>query len=630
MFGQAQKTLISSGEITLMSKFMNYNNKTQYITDMNSILKFLAAACLAFALCCCSGNNSGNTKTDSDEFDDMFEKVVTEKSQDKSNAIINKAFGEGRISGAQEKYLKAMVVFKDFEHFDSVITMCQPLVEQPEVKADKKLLYRIYALMANAAEGCGSYGDMIQYASKTESLAKELGKIDKEQEMAGTVGYGMVLLGRGKDGMQMIDNGLHTLAPLTDWNCKNSYIILSKIKIAALDEMDDFGNIMPVCQDLMTRLDDMASHPEKITNMPEEWKTNSKAFSQAIDFYRSQTLAYMTYSYAKTGQDDKARQALKEFDKTAFSKSLDAKRTIVEALGELELYDRMLATYDEIDKNSGGDTISHAYSEELQFRAKAASAVGDYASARRYLRRTIALNDSLHKRIDQEQMARMLSVYKVHEERIKASEASSRARVLLIIIVALAVIVVVTVSLAIRILKQNREMKAKNKTMVGIIDRANKYQEVYVNQLQQNDEKRDETGKNEAKGQYVAPQAKEVAETEDNEDRHIFLEIEQYLREKKMYLECDFQRQTLIDELHIDRNKIGRLIREYSGFPNLSAYINSFRLQHACKLLAETDSRTTIDSIAKQSGFTTVRTFQRLFKELYGMTPAEFREAKQR
>lgn len=36
----------------------------------------------------------------------------------------------------------------------------------------------------------------------------------------------------------------------------------------------------------------------------------------------------------------------------------------------------------------------------------------------------------------------------------------------------------------------------------------------------------------------------------------------------------------------------------------------------------------TIDSVAQQSGFTTIRTFQRLFKEKYGMTPVEFREAK--
>ena len=117
-------------------------------------------------------------------------------------------------------------------------------------------------------------------------------------------------------------------------------------------------------------------------------------------------------------------------------------------------------------------------------------------------------------------------------------------------------------------------------------------------------------------------------EIEEDEDKHLFLLIDKAMREKKMYLDCDFQRQTLIDELHLDRNKIGRLIRKYSGYQNLSAYINSYRLEHACNILTNDDMRTTIDNISRQSGFTTIRTFQRLFKEAYGMTPAEFREAK--
>ena len=95
-----------------------------------------------------------------------------------------------------------------------------------------------------------------------------------------------------------------------------------------------------------------------------------------------------------------------------------------------------------------------------------------------------------------------------------------------------------------------------------------------------------------------------------------------------MYLAIDFQRQTIVDEMGIDRNKIGKLIHDFSGFPNLSAYINSFRLEYAYRLLLRGDTGLTIEDVARQSGFATLRTFQRLFKDAYGMTPAEFREAK--
>ena len=593
---------------------------------MIKIYRIVAAACMAITLCCCG--NSDNTKTDSDEFDDMLNTIITEENQDKAYSIIENAHSNGQINNGQRSYLRAVIVFKDRERFDSVITLCQPLVELPEVKADNKLLYRIYALMANAAEGYGNYADMIQYATKTEKLAKHLGRFDKQQEMMGTVGYGMTLLGRSKEGMRMIDKGLDNLRGRTEWNCHNSYIILSKIKIAALDEMEDFVLILPVCKDILKNLAYMKNYPERITKMPKEWADNKETFAKAIDFYRTQALAYMTYSYAKTSQDDKAREVLKEFYKTEYARTLYAKRIIVEALGELEMYDRMLDIYDEIDKNNGSDTISHAYSEELQFKARAASAAGDKELARRYLRRTIALNDSLHKRLDQEQMARMLSVYKVNEEKQKADKAASETKMLLIIIIALATITLITVILAVRILHQNKEMKEKNKSIVGIIDKIHKYKRNYVDQLQKEDEKRDETDENERKEQPLEHRKKTKEEIEENEDKHLFLLIDRTLREKKLYLDCDFQRQTLVDELHLDRNKIGRLIRKYSGYPNLSAYINSYRLEHAYNALANDDIRTTIDNISRQSGFTTVRTFQRLFKDAYGMTPAEFREAK--
>lgn len=596
---------------------------------MKELKNIFYIAALATLLASCIANTS-DTKTDSDEFDDMFDSAVTSETPQKANSIITKAFNEKRITEGQYGYLNAVVVFKNFMRFDSVLTMCQPLLETHEVKTDDKLRYRIYALMANAAEGSASYADMIKYASETVKLAHKLGKIDKEQEMRGTVGYGIVLLGKSPEGLRMINSGLAALEKRTEWNCMNSYIILSKIKIAALDEINDFNGIQKTCNIVLRRIERMKNHPEEITAMPKEWANNKEAFAQAIDFYRSQILAYNTYSYAKLGEKEKAEESLKEFDNTAYSKTLDAKRVIVPALGELGLYGRMLSTYDEIDKSCGSDTITTAYSQELQYRAKAASSTGDYALARRYLRRTIFLNDSLHTKTDQEQMARMLSLYKVHEEQLKASNAKSAAKLMLIIIVALLVITLISMVLAYRILRQNKQMKIKNKSMVDIIDWAYKYRAEYVKQLQQNDKKHDETDKNNI-AQPIQPSSEaQINNEESDEDKHLFLLIDQKMSEGKAYLDSDFQRQTLVDELHIDRNKIGRLIREYSGYPNLSAYISSYRLKHAYDLLSNGDTKMTIDMVSKESGFTTVRTFQRLFKEAYGMTPIEFREAKQR
>lgn len=598
---------------------------------MRKLIIFSVSLITILTFCCCGDKGTPAVSSADKNFDAMFDRVVTSPGIDSAKVAISTAAEKGEISEGQKKYLEAVVVYRGFMRFDSVLTMCQPLVEKPEVKADKLLLYRIYALMANAAEAYGSYADMIQYASRTVTLARELGKIDKEQEMIGTVGYGMVLLGRSSEGLQMIDKALATLARQRDWNCCNSYIILSKIKIGSFDELNRPDGVLDVCRDVLDKLDDMEDNPDNITNMPSEWKTNKDSFIAALSLYRSQMNAYMAYAYAKIGQRENAMKSLADFDKSSYSSSPDANRIIVLALGELGLYDRMLATYRAIDNEIGGDTINQAYSEELQFKAKAASSVGNYAEARQYLRRTIALNDTLYKLRDQEQMARMLTVYKVHDEQVKANAASSAAKMMLVIVVALTVITVVTIVLMILIYRQNRYVNMKNKRLVGMIESMYDYKEKYKELVKEKENKIDETAEN-----CINQEEKTIEKLDaplenmytDSNDAHLFAKMDIMIREKEMYLDPDFQRQTLVDELGIDRNKIGKLIHDFSGCSNLSAYINSFRLEYACRLLLRGDNGLTIDNVARQSGFSTVRTFQRLFKEAYGMTPAEFREAR--
>ncbi|MBC7959574.1 MAG: helix-turn-helix transcriptional regulator, partial [Vallitaleaceae bacterium] len=58
---------------------------------------------------------------------------------------------------------------------------------------------------------------------------------------------------------------------------------------------------------------------------------------------------------------------------------------------------------------------------------------------------------------------------------------------------------------------------------------------------------------------------------------------------------------------------------------NLNDYLNSFRLNYAVHLI-----RTTHKSLAEiynESGFDSQRTFNRVFKNTYEMTPSKFRES---
>lgn len=84
----------------------------------------------------------------------------------------------------------------------------------------------------------------------------------------------------------------------------------------------------------------------------------------------------------------------------------------------------------------------------------------------------------------------------------------------------------------------------------------------------------------------------------------------------------DISLQAVADELGISRCYISRIFsrRLHIGF---SDYINSLRIRSACELLKT--SQNSVTEIAYAVGYNSVRTFDRCFMSVRGMTPKEYR-----
>ncbi|MEE1006078.1 MAG: AraC family transcriptional regulator [Acutalibacteraceae bacterium] len=76
------------------------------------------------------------------------------------------------------------------------------------------------------------------------------------------------------------------------------------------------------------------------------------------------------------------------------------------------------------------------------------------------------------------------------------------------------------------------------------------------------------------------------------------------------------------EELHLSKYYISRLINNRLK-QNFNEYINNLRISEACNLLRETDEK--IADISEDVGFGTIRSFNRAFKLVMGLSPAEYR-----
>lgn len=78
--------------------------------------------------------------------------------------------------------------------------------------------------------------------------------------------------------------------------------------------------------------------------------------------------------------------------------------------------------------------------------------------------------------------------------------------------------------------------------------------------------------------------------------------------------------QTAASRLYIPRGRLAKLFRKYSGM-DMNEYINSQRINHANQLLMR-GSR--ITEAATESGFQSIRTFNKIYREQMGCTPSEY------
>jgi AraC-like DNA-binding protein len=105
-------------------------------------------------------------------------------------------------------------------------------------------------------------------------------------------------------------------------------------------------------------------------------------------------------------------------------------------------------------------------------------------------------------------------------------------------------------------------------------------------------------------------------------------EIKNYLIRQKPYLNQDFSLYDLCVHFNTNRTYLSQLINKDFGI-NFRTMINTYRLNEAKTLLyAEIKKNTyvSLEYVAAKSGFNSYSTFSRVFKQIEGISPQEYRE----
>jgi AraC-like DNA-binding protein len=106
----------------------------------------------------------------------------------------------------------------------------------------------------------------------------------------------------------------------------------------------------------------------------------------------------------------------------------------------------------------------------------------------------------------------------------------------------------------------------------------------------------------------------------------LYNEIEKYFNKKNNYKKADFNINILSEDLKSNVSYISKALNSKGG-TNFKAYLNKHRINEVTKTMNSGTHKTfTLKSIYTEVGFTNQSTFNRVFKEIEGVTPSQYIE----
>lgn len=102
----------------------------------------------------------------------------------------------------------------------------------------------------------------------------------------------------------------------------------------------------------------------------------------------------------------------------------------------------------------------------------------------------------------------------------------------------------------------------------------------------------------------------------------LIAQIEALMKDERIYREMGFSREALASRLGVGEHVISRAVNQHFG-KNFNEYVNGFRIEEAKERLTRETIAVTI--IAFEVGFSSIASFNRVFKQVVGMSPTEYR-----
>ena len=336
------------------------------------------------------------------------------------------------------------------------------------------------------------------------------------------------------------------------------------------------------------------------------YEAQPKAIDKEIKAFRALVLLHRAQVCQMQGKETEAARYYEQYKSTDYGSSLEGRINGCDYLVEAHRYAEAADNYTQLDrfiKEWGYEYDLETIGNNLLPKLRSNYHAGRQDSALHVAMQIAEVYDS----------ALVQQKQKGKERQIVEQRAGKR--LFTAISIAVAIIALLAGILAVYFFRQQRVIRKKNRVLVEQMTEAVEYKRMM------------EEGRSKSRVSdevIVEKTPDEIVDFDALTTDELSQHIRSVIIRERLYLNAQFDRQAAIDYFHLSKERIGAAFSQGSEFPTIADFINHCRLEYAKELLAVSPEMT-VDDIASASGFGTRRTFSRLFKERYSITPTEYR-----
>ncbi len=495
--------------------------------------------------------------------------------------------------------------------FDKAYGMYLKMLDLPEVRSDDgKRLETLYSLCL-VSEISGWNNDRLDWLDRLIDLARSTGDdyylsqglmlLGKHVFHSGDRGQGVAYIREAVDLLQ------HTDRPSTDHLTHSSLNVLSSL----LCDMKDFDAAVEVDE-----------RNVRLTYEGTRWGTYPQV--QLRD--RRTALAKLAAHQVQAGKAQRADSTYLRWKEVALEEGSNPKDYfIVDYLRERGRYGEAAGIYEGLIKRirTQSDTLGNMMLYAKWGLAEVMQKMGEYRRASETYAQVLEIKDTLQARQARANVQQLAVLYetqkKDHQLHVRAMWLTALCCGSLLAALTLAALFFYT-----------RKVREKNRFMAQMLDELSSRNA--LPKEASNEAPTTVSGESpaEAPRQTASPPQSSAEKPEDksqdkSQDKSaaLFLALDKRLDSERAYLNPDLNRDDLCRLIDVDKNVLGGIIKQYSGAPNSQVYINRKRIQYAVVLLRQ-HPEWTIMAVSESCGMRNTVTFNRIFRQTYGITPTEY------